>query len=103
RRLRDIVSPRKPMDTYKNFIGGKWIESTSAKIVSNINPANTDDIIGTNRQATREEARAAVEAAAEAFAGWRRTPAPKRGKLLAKAARVMGEGKEELATSLTHG
>src|SRR5437016_3070772 len=90
------------MDTYKNFIGGKWIESTSAKIVSNINPANTDDIIGTNRQATREEARAAVEVAAEAFAGWRRTPAPQRGKIVAKAARLMEEAKEELATILTH-
>ena len=57
------------MDTYRNFIGGKWIESTSAKTVNNINPANTDDLIGSVRQATREEARAAVEAAAEAFHG----------------------------------
>src|SRR5439155_1668039 len=68
------------MDTYRNFIGGKWIESTSAKTVNNINPANTDDLIGSVRQATREEARAAVEAAAEAFHGWRLTPAPARGK-----------------------
>ena len=86
------------MDTYKNFIGGRWLESASSKIVNNINPANTDDIIGTNRQATRAEARAAVEAAAEAFAGWRRTPAPQRGKIVAKAARLMEEAKEELAT-----
>ena len=90
------------MDTYKNFIGGKWTQSTSPRTVDNINPANTDDIIGTNRQATREEARAAVEAAAEAFAGWRRTPAPQRGKIVAKAARLMEEAKEELATILTH-
>src|SRR5438034_8156814 len=89
------------MDTYKNFIGGKWIESTSAKIVSNVNPANTDHIIGTNRQATREEARAAVEAAAEAFHGWRSTPAPARGKIIAKAARLLEESKEELAEILT--
>lgn len=90
------------MDTYKNFIGGKWIESSSSKTVNNINPANTDDIIGANRQATREEARAAVEAAAEAFAAWRRTPAPQRGKIVAKAARLMEAAKEELATILTH-
>src|SRR2546426_12145941 len=90
------------METYRNFIGGKWIESASSKTVNNINPADTDDIIGTNRQATREEARAAVAAAAEAFAGWRRTPAPQRGKIVAKAARLMEEAKEELATILTH-
>src|SRR6185503_6120661 len=89
------------MDTYKNFINGKWIESASTKMVDNVNPANTDDVIGTNRQATREEARAAVEAAAEAFEGWRRTPAPQRGKIVAKAARLMEAAKEELAQILT--
>src|SRR2546430_558424 len=90
------------MDTYRNFIGGKWVESTSSKTVDNINPANIDEIIGSNRQATREEARAAVEAAAEAFRGWRTTPAPARGKIVAKAARLMEEAKEELAQILTH-
>src|ERR1700750_851899 len=89
------------MDTYKNFINGKWTESSSAKTVNNINPADTDDVIGTNRQATREEARAAVEAGAEAFEGWRRTPAPQRGKIVAKAARLMEAAKEELAQILT--
>src|SRR5881394_3447854 len=89
------------MDTYRNFIGGKWIESTSAKTVNNINPANTAEVIGANRQATREEARAAVEAAAGAFPDWRRTPAPARGKIVAKVARLMEEAKEELAQLLT--
>jgi len=89
------------MDTYRNFIGGKWVESASTKTVKNINPANTDDIIGTNRQATREEARQAVETAAEAFQSWRRTPAPARGRIVAKAARLMEEAKEEIAQILT--
>src|SRR5919205_3473816 len=89
------------MDTYRNFINGKWVESSSSKTVKNINPANIDEVIGNNRQATREEARAAVEAAAEAFEGWRRTPAPSRGKIMAKAARLLEENKEELAATLT--
>ncbi|HXD30280.1 MAG TPA: aldehyde dehydrogenase family protein [Pyrinomonadaceae bacterium] len=89
------------MDTYRNFIGGKWLESSSAKIVENINPANTDDIIGSVRQATREEATQAVNAAADAFRGWRSTPAPARGKIVARAARLMEEHKEELAQILT--
>ena len=59
------------MITYRNFTGGKWIESASTRTAQNINPANTDDILGTIRQATREEARAAVEAAANAFREWR--------------------------------
>src|SRR5437764_13476390 len=89
------------METYRNFIGGKWIKSASSRTVDNNNPANSEDIIGTVRQATREEARAAVEAAAEAFRGWRMTPAPARGKIVAKAARLMEETREELARILT--
>ena len=89
------------MNTYRNFIGGKWSESTSSRTVNTINPSNTEDVIGSVRQATREEARAAVEAASEAFHGWRSTPAPARGKIVAKAARLLEEAKEELATILT--
>src|ERR1700682_2843560 len=89
------------MDKYRNFINGKWIESTSTRTVLNVNPANTDDVLGTIRQATREEARAAVEAASATFPGWRSTPAPARGKIVAKAARLMEEAKEELAQLLT--
>src|SRR6185369_14308834 len=90
------------MDTYRNFIGGKWVESSSSRTAQNINPANTDDILGMIRQATREEARAAVDAAANAFRGWRTTPAPARGKIVAKAARLLEENKEEVAQLLTH-
>ncbi len=90
------------MTNYRNFIGGKWIESSSSRTVNNVNPANTEDVIGTVHQATRDEARDAVEAAAEAFHTWRATPAPARGKIVAKAARLMEEAKEELAQILTH-
>src|SRR6188474_2616337 len=90
------------MNTYRNFIGGKWIESVSTRTAPNINPANTDDVLGTIRQATREEARSAVEAAAAAFRSWRATPPPVRGRIVGKAARLLEENKEELAQLLTH-
>jgi methylmalonic acid semialdehyde dehydrogenase len=89
------------MEIYRNFIGGKWVESASTKHVDNLNPADTDDRIGVIRLATREEARSAVESAAEAFRGWRATPAPARGRIVARAARLMEEHKEELAALLT--
>src|SRR5947207_6017504 len=89
------------MDYYRNFINGKWLESTSSRTVKNINPANTDDIIGAVKQATRDEARAAVESAAAAYPGWRATPAPARGRIVARAARLLEEHKEELAQILT--
>jgi aldehyde dehydrogenase (NAD+) len=89
------------MAIYRNFINGEWSESTSNKTADNINPANTDDVLGTIKQATREEARSAVETAAEAFRGWRTTPAPQRGRIVARAARLMEDNKEELAQLLT--
>ncbi|MDT5295580.1 MAG: alpha-ketoglutaric semialdehyde dehydrogenase [Acidobacteriota bacterium] len=89
------------MDTYRNFIGGAWVESSSAKSVENINPANTEDKLGVVRLATREEARRAVESAAEAFRAWRATPAPARGRIVARAARLLEENKESLAALLT--
>ena len=89
------------MSTYQNFIAGKWVQSNSSKTVANTNPANTDDILGLVHLATRDEARQAVEAAAEAFRGWRSTPAPTRGRIVAQAARLLEEHKEELAQILT--
>jgi alpha-ketoglutaric semialdehyde dehydrogenase len=89
------------MYTYRNFINGTWEESASSREVSNTNPANTDDVLGTVRQATRDEARAAVEAAAAAFPSWRATPAPTRGRIVARAARLLEDNKEELAQLLT--
>jgi methylmalonic acid semialdehyde dehydrogenase len=89
------------MNIYPNFIDGQWVESTSDQTVQNINPANTGDIIGTIKLSTRSEARAAVEAAFNAFKAWKNTPAPTRGRIVAKAARLMEENKEELAQILT--
>jgi aldehyde dehydrogenase (NAD+) len=89
------------MGIYRNFINGQWVESQSSRTVENINPANTEDLLGTIRQATRDEARSAVEAASHAFNDWRKTPAPTRGRIVARAARLMEDNKEELAQLLT--
>ncbi|HMQ02579.1 MAG TPA: aldehyde dehydrogenase family protein [Pyrinomonadaceae bacterium] len=89
------------MATYRSFINGEWIDSSSGISIPNINPANINDIIGTAELCTREEARKAVEAAYNAFRDWRETPAPARGKLIAKAARLMEDHKEGLASTLT--
>jgi methylmalonic acid semialdehyde dehydrogenase len=86
---------------YRNFINGQWVESSSDKTAQNINPADTNDIIGTIKLSTRSEARQAVEAAYDAFKAWKNTPAPTRGKIVAKAARLLEDNKEELAQILT--
>lgn len=89
------------MATYRSFIDGKWFESRSGVTISNINPANINDIIGNSELCTREEARKAVGAAYNAFKGWRETPAPARGRIIARAARLMEDRREDLAATLT--
>ena len=89
------------MTTFRSFIDGKWLISSSGRTADNINPADTRDVIGTIELASRDEAAGAVEAAFRAFQSWRRTPAPTRGRIVAKAARLMDENREELAELLT--
>lgn len=89
------------MTIYRSFINGEWLDSISGKTAPNINPANIKEIIGTTQLASREEARQAVEAAYNAFKRWKNTTAPARGRIIARAARLMEDNKEELAQVLT--
>jgi acyl-CoA reductase-like NAD-dependent aldehyde dehydrogenase len=85
----------------RNFINGRWVESRSTKTVERRNPANLDELIGLAPLSTREEAREAIAAAHAAFAAWRDTPAPTRGRVIAKAALIMEQQKDDLARILT--
>ncbi|HUJ11156.1 MAG TPA: aldehyde dehydrogenase family protein [Verrucomicrobiae bacterium] len=87
---------------YKNFIGGHWVDSASRQDAPNINPANTDDVIGRVPLSTRDEARAAIEAARAAYPAWRAVPAPQRGRILAKAVELCYQRKDEIAHTMTH-
>ena len=87
--------------SYQNFINGQWIDSSSGKFTANINPANTDDVIGHAPQSTREEAKAAIQAAEATFPAWRDTPAPARGRIVAKAIQLCYDRKEEIARTMT--
>ncbi len=65
----------------KLFINGEWIDSESNEIKEDTNPA-TDEVIAQFPVATEAEARAAVEAAHEAFATWRDVPMRERARML---------------------
>ena len=85
----------------KNFIGGDWIESSSGRAFENRNPANTDDLVGMFPSSNAEDVDAAVQAATDALAAWRLTPAPKRAEILYRAAETLVRRKEELARDMT--
>jgi aldehyde dehydrogenase (NAD+) len=86
---------------YRNYIAGEWRETETGDYAPNLNPADTSDVIGELPLSSRAEAESAIEAAVRAFPGWRETPAPERGRLIARVHRLMTDRAEDLARALT--
>lgn len=73
-------------EEFLNYINGEWVKCRSGRTFDNINPANTRELVGRFQASTALDAEDAVNAAAAAFDGWRRTPVGQRARLLNKAA-----------------
>jgi acyl-CoA reductase-like NAD-dependent aldehyde dehydrogenase len=74
---------------YLNFIGGKWVPSCTQRTFPNINPANTDDVVGLFQASGPDDVAAAFAAAEKAQPAWAALPAPRRGEFLFKAAEIL--------------
>jgi 1-pyrroline-5-carboxylate dehydrogenase len=79
-------------------IGGRRVQR-DGQIVS-VNPSAPSQIVGTATRSTREDADAAIEAAWQAFDGWRRWPQEDRSRIMLKAAAIMRRRKRELEAGL---
>jgi aldehyde dehydrogenase (NAD+) len=87
--------------TYRNYIDGEWVASSSGKTFEDRNPANTDDLIGVFQQSNEADAGHAIAAAARAYERWRLVPAPVRGEILFRAAQIIAARKEDFARDMT--
>lgn len=87
-------------DLFRNFIGGQWVESATGETFERRNPA-TGEVVGTFTNSDARDVDAAVAAAKKAFQSWRLFPAPKRGEILFKAARILEDRKEQYAREMT--
>lgn len=86
---------------YKIYIDGKWVNSESGKTFPSLNPASPKEVVGKFQLGNEDDVNKAVDAADRAFEKWSKTPAPKRGLILLKAAQILREKKEELSRLLT--
>jgi acyl-CoA reductase-like NAD-dependent aldehyde dehydrogenase len=91
----------KPVSTFRNLIGDDWVAAKSGATFTSVNPANHDEVIGEFAASGAADVDAAVEAAKAAFPAWSMMPAPKRGEILFKVARLLAEHKEELSRLMT--
>jgi acyl-CoA reductase-like NAD-dependent aldehyde dehydrogenase len=84
---------------FSNFIGGAQVAGTQA--VRNINPSNTDDVIGEFASGTAADVAAAVAAAKAAFPAWSRATPQERYDILKKASDEVLARKDELGRILS--
>ena len=95
------IAPAGAVEEFRNLIGGEWCRGVTGKTFDNINPADTRDVVGRFQASTAVDARAAVDAAAAAFAGWKKTPISRRAKILQAAADYLEANAARFAEELT--
>jgi aldehyde dehydrogenase (NAD+) len=91
----------RPVTTYCNLIGDRWVPARSGATFTSVNPANHEDVIGEFAASAAEDVDDAVKAARAAYPAWSLLPAPKRGEIMFKVARLLAEHKEELSRLMT--
>jgi alpha-ketoglutaric semialdehyde dehydrogenase len=83
----------------KNYIAGEWVAATEA--APNLNPSNTNDVIGDFARASAQEAEAAIAAAYDAFPAWSRSSIQTRHDILKKIGDEIIARKDELGHLLS--
>lgn len=86
------------MSNFDNFINGQWLKAESYS--PNINPSNTEDVVGRYAQADAAQLDAAVQAARAAFPAWASSGIQARSDALDKIGTEILARKEELGTLL---
>jgi alpha-ketoglutaric semialdehyde dehydrogenase len=82
----------------KNFIGGEWVDGTG--VARNINPSNTNDVVGEYARADKAQTQRAIAAAKAAFPAWSRSTPQERHDVLNKISTDILARKEELGRLL---
>ncbi|MEP7327277.1 MAG: aldehyde dehydrogenase family protein, partial [Gemmatimonadota bacterium] len=84
----------------QNFVGGTWRSSESARWLPDINPSDQHDVIAEVPEGTREDVKAAVDAASRAAPAWRALTGSARAEWLYKWAAAVADRSEELAQAM---
>jgi acyl-CoA reductase-like NAD-dependent aldehyde dehydrogenase len=86
---------------YGQFIGGEWVDAMDAETFEDRDPY-TGDVVATVAAAGAEDARRAIEAAAEAFGPWSAAPPGERQQVFLKAADLLESRTDEIVGLLAH-
>lgn len=84
----------------KNYINGKWVESSNKDFIEVINPA-TKEVMVNVPQSTKAELDEAAQVAQDTFEEWSNTDVNKRARIMFKYQQLLLENKQELAELIT--
>ena len=85
-------------ELFRNLIGGEWVDGEA---IPNINPSDTNDVVGEYARASKDDALAAIAAAKTAFPAWSHSGLLERHAVLRKTADEITARKEELGRLLS--
>nr|MBO2508611.1 succinate-semialdehyde dehydrogenase (NADP(+)) [Bacillota bacterium] len=88
------------MKAYQMLINNRWVEAAGGRRYEVTNPA-TGEVLGTVPDAGVEDARAAIDAAYEAFPVWSRMPALERSRAMRRLYQLIMDRVDDLARLLT--
>jgi succinate-semialdehyde dehydrogenase/glutarate-semialdehyde dehydrogenase len=84
----------------RGYVGGSWIEADSRETFPVLDPATGQELARVPRMGA-EETRRAIDAARDAYPGWRATLAKDRARIVRRWADLMLEHVDDLASLLT--
>jgi aldehyde dehydrogenase (NAD+) len=84
-------------DLHRNYIDGDWVDGEA---VANINPSDTDEIVGHYARGSADDAKRAIAAAREAFPAWSRSGIQQRHDILKSAGDEILRRREEIGSLL---
>ncbi|HWJ75978.1 MAG TPA: aldehyde dehydrogenase family protein [Kaistia sp.] len=85
-------------ELHKNYIGGEWVAGDARP---NINPSNTNEVVGEFAQGTAADAKAAIDAAQLAFKTWSQSGIQQRHDILKATGDEILARKEEIGRLLS--
>jgi acyl-CoA reductase-like NAD-dependent aldehyde dehydrogenase len=95
----EVVGTEAGVREFGHFIGGEWVDVGEGETFDDLDPF-TGDVVARVAAGGRDDAKHAVEAAAEAFGAWSQTPPAQRQGIFLKAADVLESRRDEVVSWL---
>ena len=93
------MNKKADVNTFKQFIGGKWVEGENGEVFEIQNPID-DSLYAFGAKATKNDIKKAIKEAKSAFIGYKETLPMDRERMLLRVAELMEERKSDLIDCL---